>query len=211
MSSDLAWVAQTGCWWEKLPQTIYELDTMAEQARHLGIATSLFTSENIRTNPDCGDPRTYLGEDGQWAKQQVSALPRLASAPTLGTSELSAATGGTVKVTFDITGPLSDVAEVVLAITSDEGDPFPTTAGLARISSPMQTHNAVDIPVSAHTPPGGYHLWLTLLAASPAKSRSTYYVDVKANTEYYTCSQYVGRRVSMDNPTFFEVPRLEIR
>jgi len=140
------------------------------------------------------------------------SIPCLTGAPELDTNAISAATGGTVKLNFTLSGDITNVNNVVVFLSStDFFSGNTTTAGVATLLNPAQAENTVEIVVDAGTPADTYYPWISITANSPTNSGDQYYLDPTKSKSHYTYVEVVEGSSSTPALTGYAIPKVTIQ
>lgn len=147
------------------------------------------------------------------SKQTINcSIPCLGAAPGLDINTISAATGGTVKLSFTLSGDITNVSNVVVFLSStDFFSGNTTTAGVATLLNPAQAENTVEIVVDAGTPADTYYPWISITANSPTNSGNQYYLDPTKSNARYTYVEVVEGSSSTPALTGYAIPKVTIQ
>lgn len=135
-------------------------------------------------------------------------LPCLEIAPTLSTSTVSSATGGTVDVTVRLLGELTNIGSFNVSFSKIGSG---NTVGLGVVWSPLQPDNVVSVTVNAGAEPGDYYPRIMFNAVSPNNTGSQYYMDSSKSSANYTYYEWVDGVASAAAVTPFAIPVLQIQ
>ncbi len=138
-------------------------------------------------------------------------IPCLESTPTLDTSSITSASGGTVRVSFTLRGDVTNVSNVVVILAPTDilsGNP---SAGGGSLLSPATASNFVDITVNSGTATGSYYPVIAITANSPVNSGNEYYLNPYASGTNYSYAEVISGSSSVPVVTNFAIPVLQVQ
>jgi hypothetical protein len=159
----------------------------------------------ISTLPACGG-----GSSDSASSQHSCTLPCLESTPTLDTSSITSASGGTVRATFTLRGDISNISDVAVFLIPTDIMSTNPAAGSGWLFNPTTATNYVDITIDSGTTIGDYYPTVIIRPiTAPSNSRSQYYFD-----PYMSSSNYIYTEVNtglIPVVTNFSIPVLHVQ
>lgn len=135
-------------------------------------------------------------------------LPCLKSEPILSTATVSSATGGEVKVTYELDGDLTNIDSIFVFFEEVGGG---SSYNIGPLWNPTQSLNTVSITVDAGTPVGEYYPRFSFRHVSPDNTGSQYYLDSTNSSSRYTYYEWVAGKSTPIMVSPYNIPRLTIQ
>ena len=135
-------------------------------------------------------------------------LPCLEVAPVISVNTLSSATGGTVDVTIQILGDVTELSSLNITLRSTTSA---LEAGSAVVFNPAQSLMTETITVNSGTTVGSYYPYVTFYVAAPANTSSRYYLDSSTSSAQYTYYEITAGNASAAAVSPFAIPVLQVQ
>ena len=147
---------------------------------------------------------TGCGSSSSSTQSYSCSLPCLQVTPVISTTSISTATGGTVDVTLEFSGSITDIARVDIFLRDTNSG---TNAGTSVTFSPATQTLTETITVNSGTPVGSYYPYV-IIYTTASNTSSRYYRDISLSASQYAYYEINNDSASQLMNSAFVIPML---